>query len=96
MITITANEKYQINGLCADCVFVAAKCADDGIKECPYFAKESAMCEANSNAVLAEVRAIIQEELNIINSKDAMSSGIKQGLTLSLYIIDRKIGEHFS
>lgn len=54
MITITADEQYQIKGLCAECVFVAAKCAEDNIEECPYFAKESAMCEATSNAVLGE------------------------------------------
>ena len=47
MVTITTDEKYQIKGLCADCVFVAAKCAEDGITECPYYAKESATCEAN-------------------------------------------------
>jgi hypothetical protein len=61
MVTITTDEKCQIKGLCTDCVFVAAKCAEDDVKECPYFAVESAMCEANS--LLAEVRAIYDELL---------------------------------
>lgn len=54
MITITADEQYQIKGLCVECVFVAAKCAEDNVEECPYFAKESAMCEANSNVLLGD------------------------------------------
>jgi len=54
MVEIKAREEDVIQGLCSGCVFVAAKCAENGIKECPYFTKESAMCEANSNAVLGD------------------------------------------
>lgn len=40
MITIKSNNVHAFKGLCSDCIFVAAKCAEDGITECPYFAKE--------------------------------------------------------
>ena len=38
--TLTAKPSDVITGQCSNCVFVAAKCAESGIKDCPYFAKQ--------------------------------------------------------
>ena len=76
----------------------------DGIvvpQQCPfcgfYDIEESAMCEANSNAVLAEVRAVIEkrhmkEYSKLKDEQDEQviifRSGLKQGLNLALLLID--------
>ena len=106
MVTITTDEKCQIKGLCTDCVFVAAKCAEDDVKECPYFAVESAICEANSNASLADVRADIQELLQMIADIPCICDKIYKDRGLRApdcprcnWIeedIVKKVGEHFS
>jgi hypothetical protein len=38
IIVSTSNSDHLIKGQCADCHFVAAKCANDDETDCPYFA----------------------------------------------------------
>jgi hypothetical protein len=49
----------------------------------------------SSDAVLGEVRTEIQEEVGINQANTELACGIRQGLLLAVYIIDKKISEHF-
>lgn len=80
----------------------AIKIIDELIRDCgeehdrnAWDTIKSAMCEANAHSVLSEVRATIQEEIGINQANTELACGIRQGLLLAVYIIDRKIGEHF-
>ena len=67
-----------------------------------FVRKESAMCEANSNPVLADVQAIIDElhkkeiDNDIYSSKDLIKANRIDEYNNALNDVKKKISEHFS